>query len=139
MIVADTNVVSEIMRSSPDGAVAGWIEQQAPRDLHTTAITLAEVRFGIERLPGGQRRDALRTAADEVFGRFGARILPFGASAAVAYATLVGERERLGRPIEGVDAQIAAICRAGGATLATRNTKDFLDTGLELVDPWDHA
>jgi hypothetical protein len=138
VIVVDTNVTSELMRSSPDPGVVAWIQAQPVRELHTTSITLAEIRYGIERLPDGQRRDALRGAADSVFGAFGESILAFDAAAAAEYARIVSGRGRAGAPINGFDAQIASICRTHAATLATRHVRDFQDTGVEVVDPWSH-
>ncbi|WP_432505493.1 type II toxin-antitoxin system VapC family toxin [Kineococcus arenarius] len=136
MIVLDTNVVSELMRTSPSPGVVAWIEQQPPAEVRTTAVTVAEVRYGIARLPEGRRRNALRAAADEVFSVFAEQVLPFDAAAAVHYADVVTERENAGTPISGFDAQIAAVCRSHHARLATRNTGDFTDLGLDLVDPW---
>ena len=136
MIVADTNVVSELMRPSPSAALRDWVNRQAAGELYTTAITVAEIRYGLERLPGGRRKERLQSAADEVFAAFGEYVLPFDAGAAVHHAQIAGHRDEAGLPISGFDAQIAAICRARGAALATRNIKDFLDTGVELIDPW---
>jgi len=137
MIVVDTNVVSELMRSSPSELVRKWVESQPARELYTSAVTVAEVLYGIARLPEGRRQEQLRSAASEVFDGFAEQVLAFDAAAAGHYALMVSHRERLGMPIEGFDAQIAAICRARGATLATRNVSDFRETGVEIVNPWD--
>lgn len=136
MIVVDTNVVSELMGPSPSTAVAAWVRARSAAELYTTSITLAEVLHGIRRLPGGRRRDLLEGAATDVFSAFADRLLAFDAAAAAEYATVVYARERDGTPIDGFDAQIAAICRVRGATLATRNVEDFRGTGIEIVDPW---
>jgi len=136
MIVADTNVVSELMRPSPSPALRDWVGRQAAGELYTTAITAAEIRYGLERLPGGRRKDRLLAAADEVLAAFSEHVLPFDAGAAVHYARIARRRDEAGLPIGGFDAQIAAICRAHGAALATRNSKDFLETGVEVIDPW---
>lgn len=134
MIIIDTNVVSEMMRSEPDPAVLAWAD--AAGQLHTTAITVAEVEYGIARLPDGRRKDRLTTLAVEVFADFGDVILPFDTQAAHQYAEIVAGRERGGRPIATADAQIAAICASRKATLATRNTRDFDATSISLVNPW---
>ncbi len=139
MIVVDTNVTSELMRPSPSPAVTAWVQARDATGLYTTSITLAEVRYGIERLADGRRKDLLRSAAEDVFSAFADHILAFDATAAVDYAAIVSARDRTGAPIDGFDAQIAAICRAHGATLATRNIKDFHDTGIEVTDPWHHS
>jgi toxin FitB len=136
MIVVDTNVASELMRTSPSDLVTDWVRSQPGRDLYAAAITVAEIRYGIAKLPQGRRRDLLSSAATEIFQTFAEQILPFDAAAAEQYALIVSHRDRLGLPIDGFDAQIAAICRARGATLAARNTKDFDQTGIYVIDPW---
>jgi predicted nucleic acid-binding protein len=139
VIVVDTNVVSELMRPSPSSQVVEWVRGGDESDLYTTAITLAEIRYGIERLPDGRRKDVLRITTDNVFAAFEERVLPFDAIAAVQYATIVSDRDRVGLPIDGFDAQIAAICRTRRAVLATRNGKDFHGTGIDVIDPWQPA
>lgn len=136
MIVVDTNVVSELMRPSPSSQVRDWISAQAPGELCTTAVTVAEIRYGLERLPDGRRKDSLLAIATEVLAAFSEFVQPFDADAAVWYATIVAHRDRLGLPIDGFDAQIAAICRTRGSALATHNAKDFRETGIDLIDPW---
>lgn len=136
MIVLDTTVVSELMRQTPASAVVEWVRSCSPRELFTTAVTLAEVRYGIERLPKGRRTRVLTEIAERIFGRFEHQLLPFDARATAPYAVLVRERDRAGLPIDGFDAQIAAICRTHRAVLATRNDKDFQHTGIDVIDPW---
>ena len=132
----DTNVVSELMRAAPDVRVEAWVRGVPPAKVYTTSVTLAEVLFGIARLPAGRRRTLLGDAADDVFASFADRVLPFDAAAAGHYADLVVEREHAGAPIAGFDAQIAAICRSRRSALATRNTDDFTQLDLELINPW---
>ena len=136
MIVLDTNVVSELMRPAPDTAVVILLGRQARGSLVTTAITVAEIRFGLARLPDGRRAAELRQLADEVLGAFPGQVLPFDAAAATLYGDIAAARERGGRPVDALDARIAAICRTHSARLATRNTRDFVGTGVELLDPW---
>lgn len=135
MIVVDTNVVSELMRPSPSAVVVGWVRRNE-RELYTTSITLAEIGYGIERLADGRRRQLLRSTAEEAFLEFEERVLAFDAEAALVYATIVSGRDRAGLPIDGFDAQIASICSVHRAVLATRNVKDFQDTGIDVIDPW---
>lgn len=135
-VVLDTNVISELMRATPDGHVKAWARAVSPTMVYTTSVTLAEVRFGIARLPAGRRRALLADAASEVFGAFADRVLPFDAAAADQYGDVVVEREHAGAPITGFDAQVAAICRSHRTALATRNTDDFTRLGLELINPW---
>lgn len=137
MIVLDTNVVSELMKSSPDEAVWQWFLSQRRKDLHATAITAAEIHFGIQRMPDGRRKRLLREAVDILFAEVPDEILSFTAEAAMAFPQVVERRMRAGLPVEHFDAQIAAICLVEEATLATRNTKDFTHTGVELVNPWE--
>ena len=136
MIVLDTNVVSELMRPKPEAAVLSWLQQSSGDGLYTTTVTVAAIRYGIARLAEGRRKQSLHQAADEIFAAFPRQVLPFDLAAAGAYADVVTVRENLGIPIDGFDAQIAAICRSQAATLATRNTKDFTETGIPLINPW---
>lgn len=135
-VILDTNVISELMRATPDARVQSWVRRVPPAVVFTTSVTLAEVHFGIARLPAGRRRALLGEVADDVFGSFADRVLPFDAAAANQHAHVVVERERAGAPSAGFDAQIAAICRCHHATLATRNIDDFSQLGLNLIDPW---
>ena len=136
MIVLDTNVVSELMRAEPAPQVASWVRSRDRRELFTSLITLAEIRYGLARLPDGRRKQVLLDAADDVFRAFTDQVLPVDVTAAEHYATIASARERSGKPISGFDALIAAICRSRGATLATRNLPDFDGAGIDLIDPW---
>jgi toxin FitB len=140
MILIDTNVISEVMRSEPDGRVKAWLNGQMRGEVGITSITVAEVLCGIWSLPEGRRRNQLLGAAAEVFGGYlSGRIFAFDHRAAVEYAEIVVGRERIGTPISMADAQIAAICLANSADLATRNTKDFDNTGIALFNPWTES
>jgi predicted nucleic acid-binding protein len=137
VIVLDTNVLSELIRRDPDDGVLRWLDSLDAATIATTAITAAELLYGIARLPAGRRRDLLSEAAHRLIeDDLGGRVEPFDASSATHYAALVSGRGREGRPIGIADGQIAAICRNLGATLATRNTDDFERTGIDLIDPW---
>lgn len=138
MIVLDTNVVSEVMRPDPDARVLAWLDEQAADGVFLTAVTAAELLYGVERLPAGRRHSTLENAVGELLDiDFGGRIVPFDSLAAIEYARIVIERERYGRPIGMADAMIAAAALAAGIdTIATRNVADFRDTGVCLVDPW---
>jgi toxin FitB len=135
--ILDTNVVSEPMLALPSAVVQAWWSQQQPGTLFITAVTVAEVLYGIELLPQGKRRAALLAGAELMFGKvLAGRILPFDEDAARAFAAIAANRRGQGRPISDLDAQIAAITRSRGATLATRNTADFEGCGIRLVNPW---
>ncbi|MBX9405936.1 type II toxin-antitoxin system VapC family toxin [Pseudomonas baetica] len=137
MIVLDTNVLSEFMRLEPATRVLAWVDAQPAMDLAISAVTVAEILHGIARLPSGKRKQKLEAHAMAMFEEdFAGRILPFDAHAAVEYATLVADCEAKGRAVSMADAQIAAICRVHGASIATRNVKDFEFSGVEIIDPW---
>lgn len=135
MIVLDTNVVSEPLSRVPDQNVLRWIAEHAT-DLAITSITVAEIRFGVQRMPEGRRRDHLAAAVDDLIVGAAERILPFDAEAADTAGRLRARRESVGRLVSAEDTMIAAICLAGGHALATRNTRDFDDAGVELHNPW---
>ena len=137
MIVLDTNVLSELKRPLGDPRVLAWVDEQEAGDVYLTAVTTAELRYGVWRLPDGRRKSDLflrvqRTVAEE----FAGRVLPFDDDASAQYADIVVGREQRGLAISMADAQIAAICRCHTASLATRNTKDFAHTGIDVIDPW---
>lgn len=138
MIILDTNVVSEFMRPQPDASVLAWLDSIPRGAIWTTSITFAELAAGIAALPAGQRRARLERGLDEALRGFEDRILGFTTTTALRYGAVTGRRARLGRPISIADAQIAAICLEAGATLATRNSKDFDGTDVDIIDPW-HA
>ncbi|HYS48085.1 MAG TPA: type II toxin-antitoxin system VapC family toxin [Xanthobacteraceae bacterium] len=138
MIVLDTNVLSETLRPKPADSVRRWIEAQPSTSLFTTTICEAEILYGIALMPAGRRRNALAQVVAGIFGEdFSGRILPFDSAAARAYAEIAATRRGLGRPMGGFDAQIAAITRSRGASLATRNVGDFADCGITIVTPWE--
>ena len=137
MIVLDTNVVSELMKHDVEGAVVDWVDRQQTVDLYLSAVTVAELLFGIARLADGRRKSNLARHVDSmVADDFDHRVLAFDEIAAAHYGDIAASRERAGRPISVADAQIAATCRSHGALLATRNVTDFDDTGVDLVNPW---
>jgi predicted nucleic acid-binding protein len=137
MIVLDTNVLSESLRPKPSSSVLEWMRSHARTALFTTAITEAEIHFGLALLPTGRRRNALEAAVALIFeAELSGRVLPFDSAAAREYAALAANRQRAGRPMSQADAQIAAIVRSRGATLATRNVADFDNCGFEVIDPW---
>jgi toxin FitB len=138
VIVLDTNVLSELMRSQPAAAVFAWVAAQPRAELYTTSVSKAEILYGIAALPDGRRRAALAVAAEAMFtDDFAGRVLPFDEEAAGHYAEIVAARRREGRPIEAFDAQIGATARVAGAELATRDVGDFAGCGLTLVNPWE--
>lgn len=138
MILLDTNVLSELMRPAPSAAVVGWIGRQPAASLFISAITEAELRYGLALLPDGHRQKRLVTQAEAMLAEdFAGRILPFDSPAATAYARIAAARRHAGRPISQADAQIAAIAASRGASLATRDVAGFVDCGVDVIDPWN--
>lgn len=138
MIILDTNVISEIMRPAPDEAVLVWLRGWAINELATTAINIAEIKYGLARLePGKRSRELESKFVSFVSLGFGHRILDFDAAAAEAYGDLVVARECAGRPLEGFDGLIAAVAKATGLAIATRNRNDFEGCGVAVVNPWE--
>ena len=137
MIILDTDVLSEAMRDAPDPRFTAWFNGVPRLLVWTTAISLLEIRFGIERLPIGRRRTALVSAFEStVMDDLESRIIAFDADAATKTATLMAERQRSGRPGDLRDSMIAGIAIAHRATLATCNTRHFTDLPVPVVDPW---
>ena len=140
MFVLDTNVVSELMRSAPHPVIASWVAERATSNLFLTAVTEAELRFGLAVMPLGKRRDGLAKGLERMLETgFANRVLPFDSGAARVYAGIAAARRRMGRPITQADCQIAAIVRSRGMAVATRNIRDFEDMGIDIFNPWDGA
>jgi len=136
MIILDTNVLSELMRPRPSPQVIAWVAAQPAAELFTTAITQAEILYGIELLARGKRRQALLAAAEAMFSEdLAGRIVGFEGEGARAFSRIAAHRRQIGKPISHADAQIAAIAQVHGAKLATRNFGDFAECGIEVVDP----
>ncbi len=138
MIILDTNVLSEALSPAPSDAVMDWLGAQDRLAVFITAITQAELLYGIEMLPAGKRRSLLSTAVQRIFlDEFPGRMLLFDEDAANVYAGIVAKRARMGRPISQFDAMIAAIAASRGGGVATRNVRDFEHCGIEVLNPWD--
>lgn len=137
MIILDTNVLSELMKAEPAASVSEWVASQPASRLFVTAITQAEILYGVGLLPKGRRRNRIAIAAKAMFDEdFNDRVLAFGSDAATLYADIAVARRKKGRPISHFDAQIAAIARSTGAALATRNVGDFKNCDIEVINPW---
>lgn len=138
MIILDTNVISELMRSQPDVSVLQWTATHKATSLLITTLTKAEILYGLELLPKGKRRTALKEAAKSMFDLdFARRILPFDSDAAQYFAVIAAQTRTIGRPISQIDAQIAAITGVCNATLAMRNVSDFEECGINIINPFD--
>jgi len=136
VIVLDTNVLSALMRTTPDAPVVAWLDRQPAESIWITSITLFEARFGLALLPAGKRRAALASAfARMVEEDLENRVLDFDSGAAIEAAELAARRQIAGKPIDIRDTQIAGIALTHRATLATRNTRHFADLKIDLIDP----
>ena len=137
MMLLDTNVLSELMKTTPDPAVIQWLDAQPSFTLFISSVTKAEIELGVALLPKGKRKNALNDAAQAMFMEFDQRCLIFGCSESTRYAQIVAENSRSGRPITVEDAQIAAIALNYGYQLVTRNVRDFFSIkGINLLNPW---
>lgn len=137
MIVLDTNVLSELLRPTPADRPMAWLGVQPRSALFTTTITRGELFHGIRLLPDGLRKVRLQTAASTLFSvDLQGQVLNFDSDAADAYAEIAASRRASGKPISQFDAMIAAIAKSRGASVATRNVKDFSDCGVQVIDPW---
>lgn len=135
MILLDTNVISELMKEAADRAVERWYLLNED-DTALPSIALAELSYGIARLADGRRRHGLEARLTEWRLRYADRTLAFGPSAAMRYGPMLAAVVAGGHTMSLPDAQIAAMAFEEGATVATRNIRDFVPAGVELVDPW---
>jgi predicted nucleic acid-binding protein len=138
MILLDTNVVSEPLRPRPEPAVVAWLDAQNAETLFLSAISIAELGLGVERLPAGRRRQMLATGLGAALtSLFGERILPFDEHAAWEYARLVARAGTSGHSVGIADGQIAAIASVHGFMVASRDQAPFVACGIMVVNPWD--
>lgn len=137
MIIIDTNVVSELASRRQDPRFVLWFDRHVGRDLFLTATVVGELVRGVALLPQGRRKDELTTSViDMILQDFADFVVPFDRLAAYEWGYLAAQQKNLGRTLSFGDSQIAAVCLAKGASLATRNTSDFEGLGIDLIDPW---
>jgi predicted nucleic acid-binding protein len=137
MIILDTNVLSELIKPSPNPSVVAWLNAQSAGVVWTTAVSVFEIRFGIAILPAGKKRDQLEQAFQVVLAQdLSRRVLALDESAADEAAAFAARARAAGRPIDFRDTLIAGTVAARSGTLATRNIRHFQDAGIQLVDPW---
>jgi toxin FitB len=137
VIVLDTNVLSEFMRPQPNERVVTWLKQQTRSNLFTTAVTHGEMLYGVLILPEGRRRTRMQQEVEAIFvADMMGRVLPYDDAAANAHAVIAAACRAQGRSVGQSDMMIAGITRSRGATLATRNVRDFEGCDIPLVDPW---
>ena len=136
MIILDTNVLSALMRATPERQVVAWLDEQPRTSVWTTSVTILEVRFGLQILAVGKRRSLLVQAFEGVLEKIGQRVAAFDALAAQEAGDLMASRQQKGRPMDLRDTMIAGIALAHHATLATRNIAHFDDLPVPVVNPW---
>jgi predicted nucleic acid-binding protein len=140
VILLDTNLVSEPWKPKPDPHVVAWIDAQAVETLYLSAVTVAELRFGIAALPAGSRRKVLHERLEGVLlPVFAGRVLPFDLDASRAYADLMSKAKLAGLAINMADAYIAAIAASRGFIVASRDVAPFRAAGVPIIDPWATA
>jgi predicted nucleic acid-binding protein len=136
VIVLDTNVLSEPFKPRPNPKVLAWLDAQAAETLYISAVSYAELRTGVLRMPEGARRKTLAVAIRQVLDLFRDRTLSFDIETAEHLAAIVAQCEKVGRRAVAPDAYIAAIARAHGFSVATRNVGHFEHTGVSVINPW---
>lgn len=137
MIAVDTNVISELWRLEPDAGVLAWMDAQAIETLHLSAITVAELRYGIACMVEGRRRTIYQQRLEhEVLPAFAGRVLAFDLDVSNTYAALMARAKAAGKAIAAADGYIAATALAHGLMVATRDTRPFEAAGLQAINPW---
>lgn len=138
MVILDTNIVAEMMKSSPSPMVVAWLNSQESSALFLTTISIGEIVYGLRVMPSGKRRLQLEQGFERVLAEaFAGRILAFDEEAARHYGEVMGRRKEIGRSLSVPDGQIASIARARGCAIATRNVRDFTECGVEVINPFD--
>jgi len=137
MIVLDTNVVSELMAVDCDLTVRDWVDRQERSELYLTAVNLAELLYGIARLPDGRRKNGMTVVLNELRKRIVGEVLPFDEAASIAFADLMSRTRAKGFVVGEPDGQIASIAVVHGFTVATRDVGPFQAAGVPVINPWE--
>ncbi|MBX0330117.1 type II toxin-antitoxin system VapC family toxin [Oscillochloris sp. ZM17-4] len=133
----DTNIISELIAKRPSQRVIDWVDARDPDSIYLSVITIGEIQKGIAKLPTSDRRDALQAWLEgDLLARFYGRILPLTTEVLLRWGKLVGELERVGRPLPAIDSLLAALALQHGHALVTRNAGDFADAGVVMINPW---
>ncbi len=135
----DTCVLSEIIKSAPEEQVVRWLKERKADQTFVSAITLAELERGVVKLPDSKRRSGLTIWLKQIEGDFKDRILPFDIEVAHHWAAMTAQSEARGKSIAVLDSMIAATALAHRQYLVTRNVRDFVNSGVEIINPWDPA
>ncbi|MDA8411912.1 MAG: type II toxin-antitoxin system VapC family toxin [Treponema sp.] len=133
----DTCVISEAIRPLPEPSVLAWLAVRVEEDLYLPTLVLGELMKGIERLESGLKRSRLESWAVELEARFGSRLVAIDGEVALKWGRLAAQLEQRGIALPVIDGLIASCALNHGMVLATRNIRDFAETGVELFNPWD--
>jgi predicted nucleic acid-binding protein len=138
--ILDTNILREMYVSNPNEKFKSWFTKQDKEDFHITTFNVAEIRYGIEKLPQSKKRQDIESWLDDILlPNFNGRILTFDLKSAQAWGVMAAQNTKTGRPRPHMDSLLASIALAHDMVLVTRNIKDFSGLGIELVNPFgDH-
>ena len=140
MIILDTNILSAVMQEKGDPIIVSWLDGQAWESVWTTAITVFEIRLGLSTLTKGRRRVKLEDAFQQTMEKIlEGRILPFDEDAAIVAGELAAGRRRRGITVDMRDTQIAGIALTKRSSIVTRNTKDFKELSIAVMNPWEDS
>lgn len=135
-VLLDTNILSEPNKAMPDGGVLSWLAQLVEDETFVSVIFVAELRYGIERLPSGRRREYFASRLQVLLERFASRLLPVNQDVAHAWGEMTAQQQARGLELSVMDGFLAATAKVHGLTLATRNVRDFQMLGIEVFNPW---
>ncbi|MGC9313013.1 MAG: type II toxin-antitoxin system VapC family toxin [Sediminispirochaetaceae bacterium] len=136
MILLDTCVISEVLRPAPSPKVTAWLDSLPEEQVYIPSLVIGELEKGVELLPKGEKKAALRLWLEQLRRRFKGRILPFDEETAVLWGSLTARCRKSGRRLPVIDSMLAAIALRHSALFATRNVTDYDDTGADIVNPW---
>lgn len=136
MIFLDTNVISETLRRSPSPRVMNWLAMNDD-SLAIPTVTIAEIAYGIAKIRPDERSDLLQSGLDAWRQRFTGRIFALTEHAAMVYGEIMGDAQRAGTALSVPDGMIASIAVVNEGRLATRNTRDFTNVPVDLINPWE--
>ncbi|MDO4775814.1 MAG: type II toxin-antitoxin system VapC family toxin [Cardiobacteriaceae bacterium] len=138
MILLDTNVISEPLSVQGAPIISTWLSNQVLETLYLSAITVAELRYGLAVLPDGKRKSGMsEDLENRLLPLFSGRILSFDDAASQQFAAIQALARRQGTPLGWADAAIAAIAKSHHMTVATRDTQPFIVAGVAIINPWE--
>jgi toxin FitB len=134
----DTNCISELVRPKPEPRVLEWMEAADETMLYLSVLTMGEIRKGLAGLAQGKRRTLLETWLEvELQARFSGRIVPIDAAIANRWGQLAADAKRVGKPLSIIDGLLAATALHHNLTVVSRNTGDFANTHVQVLNPWE--